>query len=201
MDGRQRPARQGRADRAHLPLGGLAERDLRDPPRRGAIRHPDPAAPRPGQPGRRHSAGVADHRGARGHRRAAHAGGGHVRRRVGARPDLLSDGSRRRLVTDGREERLAPSVRHRPRRPRRARLPAGRGHRPVVEGRLARKGLDGLGRPDGFHERQVDRWTAFLERIKGRELPGSTSRRRGCASTGRSTTSPASCTATTSSPT
>ena len=33
-------------------------------------------------------------------------------------------------------------------------------------------GLDDLGRPDGFHERQVDRWTAFLERIKGRELPG-----------------------------
>ena len=34
------------------------------------------------------------------------------------------------------------------------------------------RGLEGLGRPDGFHERQVDRWTAFLERIKGRELPG-----------------------------
>ncbi|HXW39244.1 MAG TPA: phosphotransferase family protein [Acidimicrobiales bacterium] len=34
------------------------------------------------------------------------------------------------------------------------------------------KGLSDLGRPDGFHERQVDRWTAFLERIKGRELPG-----------------------------
>jgi aminoglycoside phosphotransferase (APT) family kinase protein len=34
------------------------------------------------------------------------------------------------------------------------------------------RGLDDLGRPDGFHERQVDRWTAFLERIKGRELPG-----------------------------
>lgn len=34
------------------------------------------------------------------------------------------------------------------------------------------KGLDDLGRPDGFHERQVDRWTTFLERIKGRELPG-----------------------------
>jgi aminoglycoside phosphotransferase (APT) family kinase protein len=33
-------------------------------------------------------------------------------------------------------------------------------------------GLTDLGRPDGFHERQVDRWTAFLERIKGRELPG-----------------------------
>ena len=34
------------------------------------------------------------------------------------------------------------------------------------------KGLYDLGRPDGFHERQVDRWTAFLNRIKGRELPG-----------------------------
>jgi aminoglycoside phosphotransferase (APT) family kinase protein len=34
------------------------------------------------------------------------------------------------------------------------------------------RGLGDLGRPDGFHERQVDRWTAFLERIKGRELPG-----------------------------
>jgi len=33
-------------------------------------------------------------------------------------------------------------------------------------------GLADLGRPEGFHERQVDRWTAFLERIKGRELPG-----------------------------
>ncbi len=34
------------------------------------------------------------------------------------------------------------------------------------------KGLQDLGRPDGFHERQVDRWTSFLERIQGRELPG-----------------------------
>jgi len=34
------------------------------------------------------------------------------------------------------------------------------------------KGLQDLGRPDGFHERQVDRWTAFLERVKTRELPG-----------------------------
>ncbi|UGQ12670.1 phosphotransferase family protein [Yinghuangia sp. ASG 101] len=34
------------------------------------------------------------------------------------------------------------------------------------------KGLADLGRPDGFHERQVDRWTAFLNRIKGREIPG-----------------------------
>ncbi|HEU5308264.1 MAG TPA: phosphotransferase family protein [Acidimicrobiia bacterium] len=37
------------------------------------------------------------------------------------------------------------------------------------------RALSDLGRPDGFHERQVDRWTAFLERIKGRELPGNDS--------------------------
>jgi aminoglycoside phosphotransferase (APT) family kinase protein len=36
----------------------------------------------------------------------------------------------------------------------------------------AKPGLSDLGRPDGFHERQVERWTTFLERIKGRELPG-----------------------------
>jgi aminoglycoside phosphotransferase (APT) family kinase protein len=34
------------------------------------------------------------------------------------------------------------------------------------------RGLEGLGRPDGFHERQVDRWTAFLNKFKGRELEG-----------------------------
>jgi aminoglycoside phosphotransferase (APT) family kinase protein len=34
------------------------------------------------------------------------------------------------------------------------------------------KGLADLGRPDGFHERQVERWTAFLARIQGRALPG-----------------------------
>jgi len=34
------------------------------------------------------------------------------------------------------------------------------------------RGLHDLGRPDGFHERQVDRWIGFLDRIKNRELPG-----------------------------
>jgi aminoglycoside phosphotransferase (APT) family kinase protein len=34
------------------------------------------------------------------------------------------------------------------------------------------RGLADLGRPDGFHERQVDRWTTFFDRIKGRELDG-----------------------------
>jgi aminoglycoside phosphotransferase (APT) family kinase protein len=33
-------------------------------------------------------------------------------------------------------------------------------------------GLQGLGRPDGFHDRQVERWTTFFERIKGRKLEG-----------------------------
>jgi aminoglycoside phosphotransferase (APT) family kinase protein len=34
------------------------------------------------------------------------------------------------------------------------------------------KGLQDLGRPDGFHDRQVERWTGFLDRIMGRDLPG-----------------------------
>jgi aminoglycoside phosphotransferase (APT) family kinase protein len=34
------------------------------------------------------------------------------------------------------------------------------------------QGLEGLGRPDGFHERQVSRWSTVFERIKARELPG-----------------------------
>lgn len=33
-------------------------------------------------------------------------------------------------------------------------------------------GLDGFGRPDGFHERQVDRWLTFLDAFKVRDLPG-----------------------------
>jgi aminoglycoside phosphotransferase (APT) family kinase protein len=34
------------------------------------------------------------------------------------------------------------------------------------------QGLEGFGRPDGFHERQVDRWLKFLDAYKVRELPG-----------------------------
>jgi aminoglycoside phosphotransferase (APT) family kinase protein len=34
------------------------------------------------------------------------------------------------------------------------------------------RGLGDLGRPDGYHERQVDRWTGFFERIKAREVEG-----------------------------
>ena len=32
-------------------------------------------------------------------------------------------------------------------------------------------GLEGFGRPDGFHDRQVDRWLAFLEPIRTRDIP------------------------------
>ncbi|SOJ57919.1 Putative aminoglycoside phosphotransferase [Mycobacterium simulans] len=49
----------------------------------------------------------------------------------------------------------------------------------LVEGaaRLGRvdwraQGLEGFGRPDGFHERQVDRWLRFLDAYRVRELPG-----------------------------
>jgi aminoglycoside phosphotransferase (APT) family kinase protein len=49
----------------------------------------------------------------------------------------------------------------------------------LVDGiaRLARvdwraAGLEGFGRPDGFHDRQVDRWLDFLARYRFRDLPG-----------------------------
>lgn len=34
------------------------------------------------------------------------------------------------------------------------------------------QGLEGFGRPEGFHERQVDRWLSFLKDFQVRELPG-----------------------------
>jgi aminoglycoside phosphotransferase (APT) family kinase protein len=49
----------------------------------------------------------------------------------------------------------------------------------LVDGaaRLARvdwraQGLEGFGRPENFHDRQVDRWLAFLAEYRFRELPG-----------------------------
>ncbi|HVV08088.1 phosphotransferase family protein [Amycolatopsis sp.] len=33
-------------------------------------------------------------------------------------------------------------------------------------------GLEGFGRPEGFHDRQVDRWLSFLDKYAFRELPG-----------------------------
>lgn len=34
------------------------------------------------------------------------------------------------------------------------------------------RGLEGFGHPEGFHERQVDRWLSFLKGFQVRELPG-----------------------------
>jgi aminoglycoside phosphotransferase (APT) family kinase protein len=34
------------------------------------------------------------------------------------------------------------------------------------------RGLEGFGKPEGFHERQVERWLAHLEAFKFREIPG-----------------------------
>jgi aminoglycoside phosphotransferase (APT) family kinase protein len=34
------------------------------------------------------------------------------------------------------------------------------------------KALQGFGRPDGFHERQVDRWMSHLDKVRFRDLPG-----------------------------
>ncbi len=34
------------------------------------------------------------------------------------------------------------------------------------------RGLEGFGRPEGFHDRQVDRWLSHLARYQFRELPG-----------------------------
>ena len=34
------------------------------------------------------------------------------------------------------------------------------------------RGLTDLGRPDGFHDRQVERWISFLDRVRTRDLPG-----------------------------
>jgi aminoglycoside phosphotransferase (APT) family kinase protein len=33
-------------------------------------------------------------------------------------------------------------------------------------------GLDGFGRPENFHERQVDRWLGFLHEVASRDIPG-----------------------------
>jgi len=40
----------------------------------------------------------------------------------------------------------------------------------LVDWRAA--GLDGFGRPENFHERQVDRWLGFLDKVAFRDIPG-----------------------------
>ena len=184
--------------------GGIAERDLRDPPRRPARRPAHPAAD--------------------GARRAATTGILREWRIIEALdgtdvphtaaiavctdPSVLGRTFYLMGFVDGwspmgHATAVAGAVRHRPRGPPGPRVPAGRGHRP------ARRKVDwqakGLAGP---------RPARRLPRAPGRPLDrvprahqgpraarASTRRPRGCARTGRSTTSPASCTATTSSPT
>ena len=187
----------------HFIVGWIAERDLRDPPRRAPRRAADPAADRArarattascasGGSSRRSTAPTCPHT-------AAIAVCTDTRR---ARPHLLPDGLRRRLVADGTDRRLAGAVRHRPRGAAGPRVPARRGHRAALEGRLAGEGPAGprparrLPRTPG---RPVDRVPRAHQGPRAARLRRR--RRRGSARTGRSTTSRASCTATTSSPT
>ena len=172
MDGRPRSARKGRADQGALPLGREPERDLRDPPRRRGLRDPHPAADR---------AGTRDEGILREWRIIEALDGTDVPHTpaVAMCEDQsvlgrafylmgLVDGWSPMDMGDSWPTPFDSDLEAR----------AGLAYQ-LVEGCALlsnvdwkAKGLDDLGRPDGFHERQVDRWTAFLERIKGRELPG-----------------------------
>ncbi len=172
MDGAELPG-EGEPLRGAVPVRRHAERDLRAAAAARALRAPHATARRSRRPRQGHPAGVAHHRGARRHRRAAHQG----HRRVRPTPSVLGrtvlpDGLRRRLVADGSARHVARAVRQRPRAPG----PGWATNWPRAS-RCCRRSTGGpracsdLGRPDGFHERQVDRWIGFLERIKNRELP------------------------------
>ena len=191
LDGRHGPRREGRADRAPLHLGRLPERDLRDPPRRAARRAADPAADGARAARRRDPPRVADHRGARRHRRAPHPGDRHVRRHVGARARAStswgSSTAGRRWGMDYWPPPFDTDLEAR----------AGLAYQ-LVEGIALLSNVDwqakGLAGP---------RPARRLPRTPGRPLdhvpradqgPGAAGprrrRRRGCASTARSTTSP-----------
>ena len=62
-------------------------------------------------------------------------------------------------------------------------------------------GLDGYGKPTGYLERQVRRFSGLWEHNKTRELPVVEELGRGCATTCRTPRRPRSCTATTGSAT
>ena len=197
-------ARQGRAARARASSSGGTQNEIYEIRRgdlHGAMRIPPPTAP--GRPRRRHPPRVAHHRGARRHRRARTPRPS----RVCEDPSVLGrtfylmgfvDGWSP-MDTDG----VAGAVRHRPRGPQGPRLPAGRGHR------AARRKVDwqakGLAGPRPARRlprapgRPVDRVPRAHQ--GPRAARASTRRRRGCGRTSRSTSSPGSCTATTSSPT
>jgi aminoglycoside phosphotransferase (APT) family kinase protein len=115
---------------------------------------------------------VAHHRGAERHRRAAHRGDSalHRPRRPGLH--LLSDGLRGGLVAHGDRSDLAASIRRRHRRPPGLAYQLVDGIAKLSKVDWRAKDLQDLGRPEGFHERQVERWTRFLERVQIRDIPG-----------------------------
>ena len=83
----------------------------------------------------------------------------------GPRRAVLPDAAGRRLVTDG-SRRMARAVRVRPGAAPRARLRTGPRRRAAVSKvDWEERGLTGFGRPENFHERQVDRWLSFLGKL------------------------------------
>ena len=169
-----RPGPRGRgAARARLHLGRQPERDLRAAPRRPALRHADPPADAPAELATTASCGSGG-----SSRRSNGTDVPHTEAiAVCTDPSVLG----RTFYLMGFVDGWSPmQTRRQWPAPFDTDLEARRGLAfQLVEGiaLLSKvdwraKGLSDLGRPDGFHERQVDRWTAFLERIKGRELPG-----------------------------
>ena len=67
---------------------------------------------------------------------------------------------------------VAGAVRHRPRGAQGPRLGAVDAIAKLARVDWRARGLEGFGKPDGFHERQVDRWLAHLAQFKFRDLPG-----------------------------
>ena len=197
------PARQGRAARAPASSPAASQNEIYEIRRgdlHGALRIPPPTAPEP--PRRRHPPRVADHRGARRHRRAAH------RRPSPCAPTPSVLGRTFYLMgfVDGWSpmdvDELAGAVRHRPRGPQGPRLPARRGHRPAGEGRLAGQGPRRTSAgPTASTSARSTAGPRSSSASRAASCPASTRPRPGCAPTSRSTTSPGSCTATTSSPT
>ena len=88
--------------------------------------------------------------------------------------------------------RVAGAVRQRPRRARRAVLPTGRGHRAAVQGRLEGQGTGTTSAaPTASTNAKSTAGPPFSNGSRAARSTASTSRPNGCATTGRSTSSPA----------
>ena len=110
-------------------------------------------------------------------------------RRCSAAPSTswASSTAGRRWATDG----LARAVRHRPGGPPRPGLPARRGHRPAVQGRLAGQGPGTTSAgPTASTSARSSAGPASSSGSRVASCPASTRPRPGCAPTRRSTSSP-----------